>query len=93
MTHIEELIGKGKNQISMAEVPVEQAAPYAGADAEVTFRLAPLLEKRLAEHNSTRLFEEIEMPLLPVLAKMEQAGMALDPDSLQQMSSENCHSA
>jgi DNA polymerase-1 len=88
MTHIEELIGKGKNQISMAEVPVEKAAPYAGADAEVTFRLVPILEKRMAEHNSTRLFQEIEMPLLPVLARMEQAGVALDPDFLQKMSVE-----
>jgi DNA polymerase-1 len=88
MTHIEELIGKGKNQINMAEVPVEKAAPYAGADAEVTFRLVPVLEKRMAEHNSTRLFQEIEMPLLPVLAKMEQAGVALDPDFLKKMSVE-----
>ena len=41
MTHIEELIGKGKNQLTMAEVPVAQAAPYAAADAEVTLRLMP----------------------------------------------------
>jgi len=88
MTHIEELIGKGKNQINMAEVPVEKAAPYAGADAEVTFRLVPVLEKRMAEHNSTRLFQEIEMPLIPVLEKMEQAGVALDTDFLKNMSVE-----
>ena len=88
MTHIEELIGKGKNQINMSEVPVEKAAPYAGADAEVTFRLVPILEKRMAEHNSTRLFQEIEMPLIPVLEKMEQAGVALDTDFLQTMSVE-----
>ena len=88
MTHIEELIGKGKNQINMSEVPVEKAAPYAGADAEVTFRLVPILEKRMAEHNSTRLFQEIEMPLIPVLAKMEQAGVALDAGFLQKMSVE-----
>jgi DNA polymerase I len=88
MTHIEELIGKGKNQINMAEVPVEKAAPYAGADAEVTFRLVPVLEKRMQEHNSTKLFQEIEMPLIPVLAKMEQAGVALDTNFLQVMSVE-----
>ena len=49
MTHIEELIGKGKGQISMADVPIAQAAPYAAADAEVTLRLHPILEKRLAD--------------------------------------------
>jgi DNA polymerase-1 len=88
MTHIEELIGKGKNQINMSEVPVEKAAPYAGADAEVTFRLVPILQKRMDEHNSTSLFQEIEMPLIPVLAKMEQAGVALDSNFLQGMSIE-----
>ena len=47
MTHIEELIGKGKNQISMAEVPVDQAAPYAAADADNTLRLLPLMQEKL----------------------------------------------
>jgi DNA polymerase-1 len=72
----------------MAEVPVEKAAPYAGADAEITFRLVPILEKRLDEHNSTKLFQEIEMPLISVLEKMEQAGVALDTNLLQGMSVE-----
>jgi DNA polymerase I len=88
MTHIEELIGKGKAQISMAEVPVSSAAPYAAADAEVTLRLLPILKKRLAEHNSTHLFEEMEMPLVPVLGRMEQTGIRLDPDLFKQMAGE-----
>ena len=88
MTHIEELIGKGKAQISMADVPVAQAAPYAAADAEITFRLRPILIKRMAEANVTRVFEEIEMPLLPILARMEQAGVELDVAFLQSMSGE-----
>ena len=88
MTHIETLIGKGKAQISMAEVPIEQAAPYAAADAEVAFRLRPILAKRMAEANATRVFEEIEMPLVPVLTHMEQAGVALDVPFLQGMSAE-----
>jgi DNA polymerase-1 len=88
MTHIEELIGTGKSQVSMAEVPVAQAAPYAAADAEVALRLKPILEKKMAEANATRVFEEIEMPLVPVLARMEQAGVALDVPFLQNMSAE-----
>jgi len=88
MTHIEALIGKGKTQINMSEVPIEQAAPYAAADAEVAFRLRPILAKRMAEANATRVFEEIEMPLVPVLTHMEQAGVALDLPFLQAMSAE-----
>jgi len=88
MTHIEELIGKGKAQISMADVPVENAAPYAAADAEITIRLWPILVKRMVEANVTRVFEEIEMPLVPVLAKIEQAGVELDVAFLQNMSGE-----
>lgn len=88
MTHIEELIGKGKKQRSMAEVPIETVAAYAAADAEICLRLKPLLEERLQEVNALRLFNEVEMPLVPVLARMEQAGIALDIPFLRQMSRE-----
>jgi DNA polymerase-1 len=88
MTHIEELIGKGKAQISMADVPVGRAAPYAAADAEIALRLFPLLEKRLEERNATHVFREIEMPLIPILAGMEETGIALDVPFLTQMSVE-----
>ncbi|WP_299026307.1 DNA polymerase I [uncultured Thermanaerothrix sp.] len=88
MTHIEELIGKGKKQRSMAEVPIETVAAYAAADAEICLRLKPLLEERLREVNALRLFNEVEMPLVPVLARMEQAGIALDIPFLRQMSRE-----
>ncbi|KPL84011.1 hypothetical protein SE15_02135 [Thermanaerothrix daxensis] len=88
MTHIEELIGKGKKQRSMAEVPIETVAAYAAADAEICLRLKPLLEERLREVNALRLFNEVEMPLVPVLARMEQAGIALDVPFLRQMSRE-----
>ena len=81
MTHIEELIGKGKNQRSMAEVAIAEAAPYAAADAETTLRLKPLLEAELKRFPKLwDLFVEIEMPLVPVLADMEMAGIALDKD-------------
>lgn len=85
MTHIEDLIGKGRNQISMAEVPVSQAAPYAAADAEVTLRLHGVLVERLEECSATRLFEEVEMPLVPVLVQMEQTGIALDVPYFREM--------
>jgi DNA polymerase-1 len=78
MTHIEELIGKGKAQRSMAEVSVAEVAPYAAADAEVTLRLKPFLEKGMAKTNADRLFVEMEMPLVAVLADMEWNGILLD---------------
>lgn len=88
MTHIETLIGKGKAQLSMADVPVASVAPYAAADAEITLRLKPLLEKRMADVKAAQLFDEIEMPLIPVLARMEQAGISLDAPFFQQMAGE-----
>jgi DNA polymerase-1 len=79
MTHIEELIGTGKNQRSMAEVAIAEAAPYAAADAETTLRLMPLLEAELKRVPKLwELFINIEVPLIPVLADMEMAGIALD---------------
>ena len=88
MTEIEELIGKGKNQISMADVPVPSAAAYAADDAEVLLRLKQLLEAELEKCQASRLFHEIEMPLVEVLADMEMAGIALDADYLGGMSAE-----
>jgi DNA polymerase-1 len=88
MTDIEELIGKGKSQRSMAEVPVFEAAAYAAADAVMPLRLIPQLEKELAERQATSLFEEIEMPLIPVLADMEMTGIALDTEFLREMSAD-----
>jgi DNA polymerase-1 len=78
MTHIEDLIGKGKKQITMAEVPIEAAAPYAVADAEVTLRLLPIEKQDLQRVNGEKLLYEIDLPLTPVLADMEMAGIALD---------------
>ncbi len=88
MTHIEELIGKGKNQLTMAEVPIEAAASYAAADAETTLRLVPVLAADLKTGNCERLLSEIEMPLVPVLADMELAGIAVDVEYLRSMGEE-----
>ena len=85
MTHIEELIGKGKNQLTMDKVPVSMAAPYAAADAEVCLRLMPILQTKMEEVNAATLFREIEMPLVPVLAQMELNGVELDAALLKQM--------
>jgi len=81
MTHIEELIGKGKKQISMAEVAIQDVAAYAAADAEAALRLHPVLDKELKRiPKAWDLFTGIEMPLVPVLAEMEMVGVALDRD-------------
>ena len=78
MTHIEDLIGKGKKQITMDEVAIESAAPYAVADAEVTLRLLPIQQQGLRRVNGEKLLGEIDLPLTPVLADMEMAGISLD---------------
>ncbi|HWT78004.1 MAG TPA: DNA polymerase, partial [Candidatus Methylomirabilis sp.] len=88
MTHIEELIGKGKNQISMAEVPVSAAAAYAADDAEAVLQLMPILQAEMTAQNCTKLLDEIEMPLVTVLADMEMTGIAVDPAVFRVMSEE-----
>jgi DNA polymerase-1 len=86
MTEIEELIGKGKNQKSMAEVPIELCAPYAADDAAVVLRLIPQLQDEMESSQVLSVFNEIEMPLIPVLADMEMAGISLDIGFLENMS-------
>jgi DNA polymerase-1 len=78
MTHIEELIGKGRKQITMANVAIESAAAYAVADAEIPLRLMPLQHEELKRVNGEKLLYEIDLPLTPVLADMEMAGISLD---------------
>jgi DNA polymerase-1 len=86
MTEITELIGTGKNQITMAQVPVEQVAPYACADVDMTTRLVEDLTAELKEHGLWSLFTEVEMPLVPVLTDMERTGIRLDAEVLREMS-------
>jgi len=88
MTHIEELIGKGKKQISMDQVVIESVAPYAVADAETTLRLMPLAETELKRVNGEKLLQEIDLPLTPVLADMEMEGIMLDLPFFEKMSKE-----
>jgi len=88
MTSIEDLIGKGKNQITMAQVPIAEAAPYAAADAVMTLRLLPLQEADLQSHGVEKLNREIEVKLIPVLADMEEAGILLDLPFFERFSQE-----
>jgi len=88
MTEIEELIGRGRNQRSMADVPIEEVAAYASDDAVIPLRLRTELENELETNQVLSLFDEIEMPLVHVLAEMEMAGIALDVAYLEQFSGE-----
>jgi len=88
MKEIEQLIGKGKKQISMAEVPIPDVALYAADDAVVVLRLMPQLEVELEAAQAMSLFVDIEMPLINVLAEMEMVGIGLDIEFLARMSIE-----
>jgi DNA polymerase-1 len=88
MTEIKDLIGSGKKQITMAQVPIQKAADYAADDAEVVLRLLPMLEEDVRQVHAEKLLRELELPLIPVLGDMELAGIGLDSDYLRQMSAE-----
>ncbi len=86
---ISELIGKkGKNQLNMRDIPVEKQTEYAVEDADVTLQLKEHFENELGEANTQKLFDEIEVPLLRVLADMEMEGINLDEDFLKKLSQE-----
>jgi DNA polymerase I len=83
-----DLLGKGKNQINMADVPVEKVSFYACEDADFTQRLRSKLEKELSNRELRKLFDEVELPLLSVLMEIEKNGVTLDVPFLQKMSKE-----
>lgn len=85
--HIDELIGpKGKNQKNMRDLAPADVYLYACEDADITLKLKNILEKELKEHDAEKLFYEIEMPLVPVLAHIESNGVRLDTEALKQSS-------
>lgn len=86
MIKISELIGTGKKQRRMDEVPVSQVAEYAAEDADVPIRLVPILEQRLADERLDGLFEDLEMPLIEVLAELEFNGIKVDVELLADLS-------
>ena len=87
--HIDELIGpKGKKQRSMRELDPKDVYEYAAEDADITLQLKNKLESELQKYGAEKLFYEIEMPLMPVLAEMEMTGVRIDTDSLAETSSQ-----
>jgi DNA polymerase-1 len=87
--HYEDVAGKGARQLSFNEVPLEQAGPYAAEDADITLRLHGRLWEKLAREPAlVRLYETIEIPLVPVLARMERTGVRIDVDQLHQQGHE-----
>lgn len=88
---IEDLIGKGKNQISMQEVLLEKISAYCCEDADYTSRLKQLFEKELKKEDLTEVFEKIELPLIPILCRMERAGIYVDLKKLEHLSKELSH--
>ena len=85
-TPIKDLIGSGKNEKSMRDVPIEEVGPYCCEDVDYTCRLKSLLEKELEEKELTGVLNDIELPLVPVLVDMERYGMFLDTEKLRDMS-------
>ena len=88
MTPIEELIGRGRNQVTMDKVEIAKAADYAAADADMTYRLVDVFERELNENDLRHTFDTLEMPLVPVLVRMQRDGVAIDTDALAPMSVE-----
>ncbi|WP_428310947.1 DNA polymerase I [Hydrocarboniphaga sp.] len=87
--HFEDVAGKGKNQITFNQVSIDKAAPYSAEDADITLRLHQVLYPRVQEAPSLmRVFGEIEMPLVPVLARIERRGVFVDVPLLKRISVE-----
>ena len=79
----EEIAGKGKNQLTFNQIPLEKAAEYAAEDADVTMKLQQVLWEKLSkEPTLEKLFKEMELPLLGVLSRMERRGVLIDSDAL-----------
>ncbi len=87
--HFEDVAGKGKNQITFNQVPVEQAGPYAAEDADITLRLHEKLWPAIENEEFLKsVFENIELPLVSVLSRMERTGVKVDSQQLMQQSAE-----
>ena len=88
MTPIEDIIGKGRNQVTMDKIEIKKAGEYAAADADMTYRLVDVFTSELEENDLRHTFDALEMPLVPVLVKMQRDGVAIDTDALAPMSVE-----
>ncbi|MDF1729186.1 MAG: DNA polymerase I, partial [Sulfitobacter sp.] len=83
---IKPLLGAGKSAITFDRVPLEKAVPYAAEDADITLRLWQLLKPQLHRAQVTQVYERLERPMVPVLARMERSGIKVDRDTLSRMS-------
>ncbi len=88
MVSYTDLTGRGKEQKPIREIPVQQLSDYSCEDADMTFRLYEILSEKVKEHELMKVCDEIELPLIPVLARMETAGVAIDTNFLSDMSKE-----
>ncbi|MEC7921267.1 MAG: DNA polymerase I [Chloroflexota bacterium] len=88
MTPIEDLIGKGKDQISFKNVTLEKAVDYSCADADVTLRLKKIFEKDLDRSELMKVMNEIEVPLIPVIVDMEKTGVSVNTNKLNSLSND-----
>ncbi len=88
MVPIEDLIGKGKNQIPMSDVALDTVSFYAAEDADITFQLTAILEKKLTEDSLSEFYYSVELPLVPVLIDMEFDGVYVDKKQLSDKSNE-----
>ena len=86
MTPITQLIGTGRKQITFDQVPIEDATPYAAADADMTARLRAVLEDQLEKQGLTHLLTDMEMPLVPVFVDMQRKGIKVEEGALHEMS-------
>ena len=86
MTPISQLIGTGRKQVTFDQVAIEDATPYAAADADMTGRLRTVLEEQLDNQKLTHLLTDMEMPLVPVFVDMQRQGIKVDEGSLHEMS-------
>ncbi len=84
----EEVAGKGKSRVTFDKVAIKDALDYAAEDADVTLRLYHVLKPRLSREKMVRVYETIERPLIPILARMELEGIKVDPKTLHEMSEE-----
>lgn len=81
-----EVAGSGKNMVTFDKVPVDKALDYAAEDADITLRLYKALKPRLAQEKMAGVYEDIERPLIPIIAQMEMTGIKVDPAILRKMS-------
>ncbi len=86
-----DICGTGKKAVQFGEVPLDRATEYAAEDADVTLRLYRVLKPRLAEEGGTRVYERVDRPLIPVVARMEREGIRVDRARLARLSEEFAH--